>query len=319
MIDTRRKLPGRHRHLAAASLYLLACALPAGATPPEAALTLLGHAEIPAKGPDGITVEELSGIGWNSDKGLAYAVSDRGTLHHLHLKVENGRLTGATVAASFTLSDKAGAPLAISNAEDLVVVPAASGNGRELLIVMEDGPLAARFSTRGEELGAVALPAAVADPAAYDKKNRGLESISQHPIHGVITAPETPLAGQAAGGMHRLYAADGTSWDFAQSVPGESRLKAIALLEGGDLLALERHKIGKGQQEAHLRHVALSDCGAGHSCKVTEILIDGQPALAGNYEGMAALPDGRILMVTDQSAKKGTPSTLTLLAPAADL
>lgn len=311
---------GMKQNRIAATLCLLTAAFPITAAQADpAGLTLSGEAEIPTESSGEIEVDELSGIGWDADEGLAYAVSDHGSLHHLRLTVEDGQLVGAQIEASYALTDQGGEPLEFTDAEDLAVVNGDNGvtGDTELLIVMEDGPSAARFSPRGERLEDVDLPTALTDKDAYAKKNRGLESIALHPTHGLITAPESPISGPAEG-MHRLYAADGATWDIPESVPGESRLKAITMTGGGDLLVMERFKVGKGQQEAHLRHVALSECRVGDTCAVTEFSIDGQPALPGNYEGMTALPDGRILMVTDQAAKDGEPTTLTLLAPAAE-
>jgi len=304
------------RHVAAIVGATLAATGMVGASAAPHALALLGQVQIPALEPDGV-VQELSGIGWDADAGLIYAVSDRGMLYHLRVTVADGRLIAAEAVASYGLADENGAPLAVANAEDLAVLNGANGvaGDTELLIVLEDGPSAARFSPQGMRLAAVDLPPILRDKAAYASKNRGLESIAVDPGHGLITAPESPLAGQPEA-LHRLYAADGTTWDFPAAQAGESRLKAIAMLDDGDLLVMERLKVAKGKQEARLRRVSLGACPPGGICAVEELAIDGQPALPGNYEGMTALPDGRILMVTDQPAKDGTPTVLSLIGPA---
>src|SRR3989344_5163859 len=54
----------------------------------------LGMLELPDISVDGLRFSQLSGLAWDDDDGILYAISDKGALFHLRPVIREGRLTG---------------------------------------------------------------------------------------------------------------------------------------------------------------------------------------------------------------------------------
>lgn len=306
------------RRLAWIAPLLAAGLIPAAAdaTNPAPRVEILDSIESPAEGINGFGIEELSGLAWDADEELLYAVSDTGILHHFRLSLDGNRIVSIEAIYSVMLSASDDAELTATDAEDVAVVNGDNGKkgDSELLIPLEDGPAIGRFTPQGKRIAEIALPAALADKTRYAKKNRRLESVAIDARHGVLTAPETPLADQP-GDQHTLYATDGTTWSFKAYQPKRSNLKAIEVMPHGDALVLERTRAKKGAPfTARLRYVDLVNCGGKVPCPVTEIVAESDTALQNNFEGMARLSDNLLLLVTDKTAKDDEKTSFTLVA-----
>lgn len=289
-----------------AALELAALLLASAALPGEAAerkLEALGKTEIAATGKDGVRVDELSGLAWDADEKLLYAVSDGGLLHHFRLELNGDRVAGIEHVYSVPLTAPIGNASA-TNAEGLAAVNGDDGTqgNSELLIAFEDGPGIARFTPRGQWIADVALPAPLADAKNYAKKNSRLEAVAFDKAHGVLTAPERPLRGEPET-VHKIYAANGTSRAFEAARP-DGRLKAIETLADGSLLVLERTAEEKsGIRTAHLRHLDPAACAAGGQCAAPDLAATPDPLLVDNFEGLTRLSNELFLIVTDRTKK----------------
>jgi len=303
--------------LAGASMLLASTAMTMVSAGGAAPLTLeaLDRTEFPAKGANGAPIEELSGLSWDEDEQLLYAVSDGGVLHHFRVRLDGSRIKEILpVFASplaTTASKASGKP--VTNAEGITTVNDDNGkpSDSELLIAFEDGPSVARFSPRGEWIADTPLPDPLADHTQYSKKNSRLEAVTFDKRHGVLTAPERPLEGQPEN-RHTLYAADGTTWSFEASQP-DSRLKAIQKFPDGNLLILERTREEKGgASTARLGYLDFATCTAEGVCQLAQLSAAPDVMLADNFEGMARLSDDLFLIVTDKTKKDGEPTSLVL-------
>lgn len=292
---------------------MLASALSTGSAQPS--LEALDSMDLPSEGADGVRIEELSGLSWDEDEQLLYAVSDGGVLYHFRIRLDGSRIAEIEPVFSAPLSTKAneasGKP--VTNAEGLTTVN--DDNGRrsdsELLIAFEDGPSIGRFTPRGEWIANSALPAPLADETRYSKKNSRLEAVAFDERHGMLTAPERPLKGQPEN-RHTLYAADGTTWSFEAFQP-DSRLKAIQQLPDGNLLILERTREEKGgAPTARLRYLDFAKCSEIRECQVAELSAEPNAMLVDNFEGMARLSDDLFLIVTDKTKKDAEPTIFVL-------
>lgn len=300
--------------LAAIALALVAAlALPSGASAkPPATLEILGRLDVPAKGPGNFIISELSGLAWDADQQLLYAVSDRGELHHFRLKRTGAGIAAVEAVFSTLLSapgnQAGGRPLV--NAEGLAALN--SENGRpldsELLVAFEDGPAIARFTTGGRYLGAVELPAALGDPGRYAEKNSRLEAVAFDARHGILTGPEEALVG-TPDDLHTIFASSGAAWSFKTFQPHRSNLKALDSLPNGALLVLERTRLeAGGNPTARLRYLDPADCQLVPLCTVTELEASPSAPLMDNFEGMTQLSDTEILLVTDRKRKDANPA-----------
>jgi hypothetical protein len=289
----------------------LAALVATSAARAEPKLEVLGKAEIPATGKDGVPVNELSGLAWDADEKLLYAVSDGGVLHQFRVQLEGDKIT----AIEHVLSAPLAAPAAgktVTNAEGLAVVNSDDGKpgNSELLVAFEDGPAIARFTPQGQWIADVTLPGPLADAKNYAKKNSRLESVAFDNTHGVLTAPERPLRGEPET-LHKIYAGDGATWGFDAAQP-DGRIKAIETMVDGNLLVLERTEGADGARAAHLRYLDLAACAAGGQCTAPDLSATPDPLLVDNFEGMARLTDSLFLIATDRTKKDVEPTRFVL-------
>lgn len=295
------------KHLAWTWLSLLAIPMTMASAAAEMrpALEVLGKLEAPAEGPDGIRIDELSGLAWDADEQLLYAVSDSGALHHFRVRLDGTTIGEIQPVFSAKLAAATGGSRPLVNAEGLAALNGDNGrrSDTELLIALEDGPAVARFTIRGEHIGDIALPDRLRDKSQYSGKNSRLESVAFDVRRGALTAPETPMLGEPQD-MHTLYAADGTTWSFKAFQPDRSDIKAIELLPYGNVLILERTRMEKGAPPiARLRYLDLAGCTGGGVCRPVELLAPANAMLEDNFEGLTRLSDNLFLMVTDRKGK----------------
>lgn len=262
---------------------------------------------------DGIRISELSGLAWDADEQLLYAVSDRGDVFHFRLRRAGDRVVALEPVHAATLVDPQRFwPMLVGfNAEGCAVRNADNGRtgDSELVVAIEARtPRILRFDPQGTALGDLPVPAPAHDRRNYRKKRWGLESVLLHPEHGLMTAPEAPLLGRPAE-IHTLYAESG-QWSFERR-GGDSWLKALDVLPGGDVIALERNSAAGGLQ-ASLRHVRLAGCLPGTTCaSATRVLLPPGPH---NFEGMTPLDRQHLLLVSDNGNKGALDTVFVLLA-----
>ena len=295
---------------------LTAAASSAAAQDPALRLDIVDSVDSPVQGMNGYKIEELSGLAWDADEQLLYAVSDTGVLHHFRIRLDGNRIAQIDVVYSAPLAWQDGTELKINDAEDVAVLNGSNGkkSDSELLIALEDGPAITRFTPQGKRIADVALPSTLADKSQYAKKNRRLESVAYDARRGIITAPEAPLAGQPEN-LHTLYAADGAKWSFKAFQPKRSNLKAIEMMPDGNALALERTREKKDAPfSARLRYIDFASCTENAPCGVTELSPDTGTVLENNFEGMTRLSDDLLLLVTDKTANDAEPTRFTLVA-----
>lgn len=274
---------------------------------------------LPVQEVNGITMQELSGLAWDADEGLLYAVSDRGSVFHFELKLGAARIEHLKplFAARLHGSARAQANARHFNAEGLALLNADNGvrGDTELVVALENGPAVVRFTPRGEAIADVPLPSALTDASRYRGKNKRLESIAVHPKYGFVMAPEAPLRGQPAT-RHTLYATQGGSWSFEALEKG-SDLKAIETLADGRLLVLERVEgapsVASKGRAAALRSIDPVACGDARPCAAGDALAAGAVLADGNYEGMARLSDTRFLLVSDGGVERRGAASFALV------
>jgi len=297
--------------LASAGMLLASTSL-AGAAQPS--LEALDSIEIPADGASGVRIDELSGLAWDADEQLLYAVSDKGVLHHFRIRLEETRIVEMQPIFSTPLATTTGEPPVrpLTNAEGLAALNGDNGkrSDTELLIALEDGPAIGRYTPQGHRIADVALPGTLADANQYSEENSRLEAVAFDARHGVLTAPEEAMLGQPPE-RHTLYAADGTTWSFKTFQPHRSNIKAIEAMPDGNVLILERTREEKGGASiARLRYLDLAGCAQGDVCGPAELSASPGAMLEGNFEGLARLSDELFLIVTDK--KDAEPTTFVL-------
>ncbi len=204
-------------------------------------IRLLGTVEIPDDPVGSIRVDEMSGLAWDEDEQLLYALSNRGKLFHLKPVFEDGKLVDTKVVAAFKLRNRYGKKLKKPYRDTEGLDTQYANNGKRgdsvLLISFEREPKIAQFDNRGYEIERLPLPAPLNDADRYDTTNHGLEAVTVHPQLGIITAPEVPLRGSEG---VRLYSLDGKQWRIPAFPVADNAIVGMETMPDGDLLLLER-------------------------------------------------------------------------------
>lgn len=278
-------------------------------------IRLLDSVGLRLKDATGVPVSELSGLAWDEDEQLLYAVSDEGMLHHLRLTVDGDRLREVRVVKSVALKKKNGKPLSgkKSDSEGLALVNGRNGQAGDsrLLISFEGKPRIVRYSPDGEHLGRIELPEKLSRKKNYRTGNKALESIILHPEYGMITAAEYPLRENDMK-EQVLYAISGQEYHFRAAAAKNSAVTGLSILPNGNILVLERGWAGiQYPVVITLREVRMDQCDRNRQCGVRELAVissaDGWSP--DNFEGLTRYRDNRYLMVSDDN-ESGLQSTV---------
>ena len=303
------------RTFSTASLFALTLALPQftpvaqAQSAADATSEVLDDVRIPGEDGRGNEINQVSGLAWDSDEGVVYAVSDYGHIIHLKINLANDKIASVDPVYFGPLQDAVG-DQTFTDAEDIVVLNGANGikGDSQIAVVFEDGPSAATFTPQGKFIAQIELPAPLKDRNAYDGDNQRLESIAVTSDHGFLFAPQVPLVGQDLR-IHTVYAADGVTWQFDAQGPKHTSTKAMQTLPDGSLMLLEGVNPGGlmsliegGARELHLRQLNIALCKDGGTCQVQDFSpIDAAP-MQDRYEGLTQVGDNLFLLATDENS-----------------
>jgi hypothetical protein len=270
-------------------------------------IRLLGALRLKSPTVNGLQPRELSGLAWDADEGVLYAVSDDGFIVHMRPKFTGDILSGVDLVSAHLLLDEQGRPCPerMTDAEGLVAWASRNGTvgDTELVVSFEREPRISVFRPDGALVRTIPLPAALGDLAGYSGDNHELEALTAHADFGLITAPERPLRA-AQSGRFTLYSADGREWTYPPLHPEYSTVAGLETMPGGDLLILERRfsSIFKPVIFA-VRRVKLSARGDDPDIPVHEVVhLDTSKGWAvDNFEAIARHEGNRYFLVSDDN------------------
>ena len=268
----------------------------------------------------GTKVTELSGLSWDMDEKILYAVGDEGRLYHLKLIIEGLNIISVKVIADYPFRDKQGNSLRkkwtdTEGLSSLYHNNSIAGD-TELVVSFEGESRVVRYTPQGAYIAEVRLPTKLWNKKNYRSKNKGLESVIVHPVEGIITAAEFPLKGKVES-LQTLYASSGKSWDFTMSSAKGSAVTGLEVLANGNILALERAWAGIGNPIViTLAEVLLKGCESGSECQVKELasLSSSDGWMLDNFEGLTHYRDNLYLMISDDNDKKFQTTVLVLFS-----
>ncbi|HDN27334.1 MAG TPA: hypothetical protein ENG03_09615 [Thioploca sp.] len=110
-------------------------------------IRLRGTVELATGKINGIPLAELSGLAWDEDEGLLYAVSDGGSLFHLRPVITDNTLTNVKAVSAYWLLNQKGERLQSADSEGLAILNGNNGvaGDSELVISFEHPPKMARL------------------------------------------------------------------------------------------------------------------------------------------------------------------------------
>jgi hypothetical protein len=268
-------------------------------------LRLLGMLQLPSRTVSGVRLSGLSGLAWDEDDNLLYALTDHGVLFHLRPVFRNGQLADVALLHVAPLIDpRTRRPVRWkrSDAEGLDILNGRNGKkgDAELLVSFEREPRIVRYRPDGMHIADAPLPAALRDIQRYRGGNTMLESVCLHPREGILTAPEKPL--DHTTDAARLYRMDGSSWRFPASRGG---IVALECLPDGDVLVMERdYSTLSLHWVTTLRRLHLPAGTPADSLLAAETLttLDSHQGLRiDNFEGLTRHHGNRFFIVSDDN------------------
>jgi hypothetical protein len=271
---------------------------------------------IPPHTVNGIKIAELSGLAWDKDEQLLYALSDKGHIFHFRLELEENRMVAAEPLYAANLTDTAGEQVKKGrrDSEGLTLLNATNGKrgDTQLVVSFEGDPRIIRFTPEGRAIKNIKLPTALRDRSAYQHGNESLESVTFHPRYGFITAPEQPLKGQPPN-LHTLYSTKGQRWSFMAYPAKNSGISGLETLPNGNLLILERAWSGiLNPLVVSLRYLDFKQCSKAGACEVQNLKVLSNYLLVDNFEGLTYLQGNQYLMVSDDGDEEFLSTKLML-------
>jgi len=286
-------------------------------------MRLHGTVEIPNT-MNGSHIFGLSGIAWDEDEQRLYIISDRGHLFHFKINIVEHTLISVTLMQAYLLKDANDKPIKHRDSEGLALINGHNNiNGdSELLASFEGVPRIINFTSQGKWLKNVELPEILQDRRRYIHTNRMLESVTIHPILGILTVPEFPLKADdqsyRVDGVHKhvIYAMDGKSWRFPAYPAPQSGVVSLEALADGSVLVLERAYVSPFHALIiSLRKVWLStcDCAEGFDSQSEQIVVldNTKGWLLDNFEGLTQHQGRYFFMVSDNNDNRLQRTLLT--------
>ena len=269
-------------------------------------MRFLGMLELPSIKHDGVRLSQLSGLAWDDDEGILYAVSDKGALFHLKPEFNGNTLAGLKILRAVTLRELGGRnnlKPSRSDAEDMDILNGRNGRkgDAELVISFERFPRIARYHPDGRAIAEHDIPPPLNDGKNYRNPNKMLESVCVDPDRGIITAPEDPLK-NAPEGYTGLYSLSGNHWRYP--LAAAHRITALACLGRGEVIVLQQqYMLAIGQIGITLSRVHLPATSVANPLRPeTIVTLDSRDGyLIDNFEGLAHHRRGRFFMVSDNN------------------
>lgn len=234
---------------------------------------------------------DISALAYDVQRGL-FALSNKGYLFKLDLQIEQKKIKGLELKEAHALRTKKGKRLKKKKRDAEGMALSEEG----LIISFERRPKVSLYDFKGTKVKNYPLPQKLQDIDNYTRANKALESVTKHPLFGVITAPEAPLKDTDAD-YHTLYSLD-KKWRFKAS--GE--ITAMESLPDNNLLILERdYNLFRGHS-IWLSRVNIMECETGR-CRSENLarLKSSDGWKLDNFEGLTHIKDDLYLMISDDN------------------
>ena len=268
-------------------------------------IRLLGSLRLAKQPVSGLTLQGLSGLAWDEDVGLLYALSDDGNLFHIRPLFSAGSLTDAQVVAGYPLQDSKGRPLQrpLADAEGMAIDLGSNGvpGDSQLIISFEGRPRIARYTPTGKWLRDEPLPPPLNDRNRYADSNKALEAVTVDKRWGLLTAPEWPLR-DGPNGYVPIVAAN-RSWLYPLYNAPNSSLVAMEALPDGSLLTLERAFVSLLRPLVITLRLSHLPTSTREPLVVKDVAVfdNSQGWLLDNFEGLTRHRGQRFFMISDDN------------------
>jgi len=240
---------------------------------------------------DELEFSDISALAYDERRGL-FALSNKGYLFNLDLQVEQKKIKRLDLKEAYILKTKKGKELKKKKRDSEGMALSQEG----LIISFERRPKVSLYDFKGRKIRNYPIAQELQEIENYTKKNKALESVTKHPVFGIITAPEAPLKG-TGDHLHTLYGLN-KKWRFKAS----GQITSIELMPDNNLLILERDFDFFRGHSIWLSKVNIMECETG-SCSSKNLAAlkrrDGWKL--DNFEGLTRIKDDLYLMISDDN------------------
>ena len=234
---------------------------------------------------------DISALAYDEKRGL-FALSNKGYLFNLDLEVEQKKIIRLDLKEARVLKTKKGKALKKKkrDSEGMAL------NEEGLIISFERKPKISLYDFKGRKIRNYPIAQELQEIENYTKKNKALESVAEHPLFGIITAPEAPLKG-TDNRFHTLYSLN-KKWRFKAS----GQITSIELMPDNNLLILERDFDFFRGHSIWLSKVNIMECERGScSSKNLATLKKRDGWKLDNFEGLTRIKEDLYLMISDDN------------------
>jgi len=270
-------------------------------------INILSSFLIKTKSKDSFPVSELSGLAWDEDEQLLYAISDEGLLYHLNITIQNKQIKAVNIVTAMPLLNQQGKAIKgkFSDSEGLSLVNGnnAKKGDSQLIISFENKPRIAKYSTQGRFIKTIKTVKKLRKRKFFRARNKALESVTIHPMYGVLTAAERPLKENPLS-RQAIYSSKGKKWNFPASKTKNRSVTALEVLSNNKVLILERAYNGLlSPVIISLRLLDLNKCDSSNLCETKTLtrLDSSEGWILDNFEGLSRIRDNQYLMVSDNN------------------
>ena len=252
---------------------------------------------------NGLKMSELSGLAWDQDENLLYALSDNGYILHMLPVFSGHALQDIRLESGHRLLDENGKPLKFKQADSEGLAIENSTNGKRgdtrLIVSFERVPRLVSYMTDGTFAAPLILPSALADVSRYRGENTALEAVTVHPALGILTGPEAPLKDTETGVLN-IYSLRGDHWSFPAHNKNQGALVDMVTLADGKIIALERVYNGLfSGMETTLHRIILD--GKHIQADLIHTFTPEEGLFNDNFEGITHLGENYFMMVSDDN------------------
>ena len=244
----------------------------------------------------------LSDMAYDAKTELLHIVSDKGALFTFEASFDDKIKSFIAVKAKM-LRDKQGRILRHwkRDAEGMTL-----DNEGRLLISFEGEAQIGYFhknsSLYAQGIRNYTLPKLLQDTNNYRSKNKSLEALAFHPLHGVLTATEWALKKDHKK-LQTIYALSGKTWQFKAEPEARSAVVAMEVMDDGNILVMERSYTGLFDPFViTLKKIYLNECQSGrcHSKQLAK-MNSHKGWSVDNFEGLTKVGKNRYLMISDDN------------------
>lgn len=266
---------------------------------------ILGESKI-----DGEKIGEFSALVVAPDGNGLIAVSDRGYLARLAVTIEGEDLVAVELLSVHVLTGPDGRAL---RDDDVSPEGAAMLPDGTIAIVDETTARLMVFDAMGTWLRDDLLPEALRDVGLQASETDGVEALAWTEATGFLAIPEEPQQGFGRND-HRLRTTLAGDWTLA--IEG---LEAISIkgMEAADsrIFVLERTRDGRTDAlRPYLRILDPVACQSARACTGATYPVSVPGIEDADFEGIAALGDGLLLLVSDDKIDGDLRSVFALIA-----